>query len=182
MNIFAVAIFCTTKLIPFVYALIGFGLLISIHELGHFIFCKIFKIHTPTFSIGMGPTIFQKQIGTTLFKLSAIPFGGYVEIAGMAEVGQGEQKHAKDTSPNSFCNKSYWQKFLVLMGGIIFNLFFAYLTFSILLITGMPQAKEMSIKIDSVKKDLSLNNSIYAQKTLLFQSINTSSAKHLRIS
>jgi len=152
MNVFAIAIFCTTKLIPFIYALIGFGLLIAIHEFGHFIFCKIFKIHTPTFSIGMGPTLFQKQIGKTLFKLAAIPLGGYVEIAGMDEVGQGDQNHAKDSGPHSFCNKSYWQKVLVLLGGIIFNLCFAYLTFSILLMAGMPQVKEMCIKIDSIKK------------------------------
>ena len=107
MNLLAIAFFCTTKLIPFIYALIGLGLLIAIHEFGHYVFCKIFKIHTPTFSIGMGPTLFQRKIGTTLFKLAAIPLGGYVEIAGMAEVGQGEQEHANDSGPQSFCNKSY---------------------------------------------------------------------------
>jgi regulator of sigma E protease len=153
MSLFAIAIFCTTKLIPFTYALIGFGLLIAIHEFGHFIFCKIFNIHTPTFSIGMGPTIFQKQVGKTLFRLAAIPLGGYVEISGMAEVGQGDQKYAADSGPESFSNKSYWKRFLVLMGGILFNILFAYLTYSILLIHGMPHAKEMSVKIESIKKD-----------------------------
>ena len=50
-----------------------------------------------------------------------MPIGGYVEIAGMAEVGQGEQEHAKDTGPTSFASKPYWQRFLVLTGGILFN-------------------------------------------------------------
>ena len=98
MNLFAFIVLSFSKIIPLVYALIGFGLLIAVHEFGHFIFCKIFKIHTPTFSIGMGPKIFQKQIGETNFVLSAFPLGGYVEIAGLAEVGQGDQKHSKDLS------------------------------------------------------------------------------------
>ena len=61
---------------------------------GHFLFCKLFNIRTPTFSIGFGPRIFKKKIGDTEFALSAIPLGGYVEIAGSAEMGQGEQKDA----------------------------------------------------------------------------------------
>ena len=66
--------------------ILGMGFLIGFHELGHFVFCKIFKIGTPTFSIGFGPKIYSKKIGGTNFTLSAIPLGGFVEIAGAAEV------------------------------------------------------------------------------------------------
>ena len=122
----AFAIAFQSKLLPFIYAIIGFGLLITVHEFGHFFFCKLFGIYTPSFSIGMGPKILEKKIGTTNFKISALPIGGYVEIAGLAETGQGEQQHAQQEGENSFKNKPYWQKALVICGGVIFNLFLAY--------------------------------------------------------
>ena len=119
------AMMCVMKLLPLAYALIGFGLLITVHECGHFFFCKLFGIRTPTFSIGMGPTLYQRNIGQTNFRLALVPIGGYVEIAGMAEVGQGEQAHAEDAGPDSFSSKPFWQRFLVLIGGILFNSLFA---------------------------------------------------------
>ena len=117
----------------------GIGFLIGFHELGHFIFCKLFKISTPSFSIGMGPQLIKKKIGETTFSLSALPLGGYVEIAGMAEVGQGDQKEAGRRDKHSFASKPYYQKLLVLSGGIIFNLIFAYLAFIFLFMAGIPK-------------------------------------------
>lgn len=142
-----------TRFLPLFYALVGFGLLITIHECGHFLFCKLFKIHTPTFSIGMGPTLLKRKVGKTNFRLALIPIGGYVEIAGMSEVGQGEQKHALDVGSTSFASKPYWQRFLVLMGGILFNILFAYAAFSALYMVGMPVAKEVSLVVSSVSKE-----------------------------
>ena len=85
MSLYAINIMFFTKFLPFLYALIGFGLLITIHEFGHFLFCKMFKIHTPTFSIGMGPTIYKRKIWETNFRLAIIPIGGYVEISTTGE-------------------------------------------------------------------------------------------------
>jgi regulator of sigma E protease len=119
--------------------LLGLGLLVGFHELGHFLFCKLFKIRTPSFSIGMGPKVLTKKIGDTEFALSAIPIGGYVEIAGAAEVGQGAQKEASSRDPYSFAVKPYWQKLMVMIGGILFNLIFAYIVFSGLFYIGMPK-------------------------------------------
>jgi regulator of sigma E protease len=121
-------------------ALIGVGFLIGFHELGHFLFCKLFNIHTPSFSIGFGPKLISKRIGNTDFSLSAIPLGGYVEIAGAAEVGQGEQEHAHSTDETSFANKPYYQKMLVMFGGIMFNLIFAYTALIALCAMGLPAA------------------------------------------
>ncbi len=142
------------NVLPFLYALAGFGLLITIHEFGHFIFCKIFGVHTPTFSIGMGPTIFRKKIGETNFRLALIPIGGYVEIGGLAEVGQGDQAHAHDIGSSSFSVKPYWQRFFILMGGILFNLIFAYFVFIGLFLTGMPIQKEVELVVKSVSKEV----------------------------
>lgn len=120
--------------------LIGFAILVGVHEFGHFVFAKVANIHTPSFSIGFGPAIVQRKIGETDFKLSAIPLGGYVEIAGLAEVGQGDQKEAVRTDERSFASKPYYLKMLVLLGGIMFNLLFAYLAFILLVLFGMPQS------------------------------------------
>lgn len=124
------------NIIPLLLSVIGFGFLIIIHELGHFLFCKLFGVHTPTFSIGFGPRIIEKKIGETNFRLSAIPFGGYVEMAGNAEIGQGDQAFAQATGDNSFASKAYWQKFFIMCGGIIFNFISAYIIFCALFMIG----------------------------------------------
>lgn len=129
------------QLIFLILGLVGIGLLITVHELGHFLFCKLFSVRTPTFSIGFGPKLFSKKIGDTEFALSAIPLGGYVEIAGSAEMGQGEQKDAHSTDKHSFANKPWYQKVIIMLGGISFNLIFAYLVMIILFMVGIPSTK-----------------------------------------
>ncbi|RTL05941.1 hypothetical protein EKK58_06945 [Candidatus Dependentiae bacterium] len=119
----------------------GLAFLIAFHELGHFIFCKLFNIYTPSFSIGFGPVLLAKKIGTTLFKLSIIPLGGYVEIAGSQELGQGEQLHSQAQDETSFAKKPFWQKFLVMIGGILFNLIFAYIAFIATFWIGAPKTQ-----------------------------------------
>lgn len=121
--------------------LIGINFLVGFHELGHFLFCKLFNIRTPTFSIGFGPFIASKKIGETTFALSSIPLGGYVEIAGAAEIGQGEQKEAHARDKGSFAMKPYWQKLLVMLGGILFNLIFAYAALIFLFMIGLPKTE-----------------------------------------
>ncbi len=128
-----------TSLIYLFIGILGITFLIGFHELGHFAFAKLFSVRVPSFSIGFGPTIIKKKIGDTVFKLSAIPLGGYVEIAGMQEVAQGEQKEAQRTDQHSFAAKPYWQKLLILLGGIFFNLLFAYFAFILLFAVGMPK-------------------------------------------
>jgi regulator of sigma E protease len=106
-------------------AILGVGLIIGIHELGHFSFCKLFGIKTPTFSIGFGPSLYQKKIYGTTFRLALFPIGGYVEIAGMdASIGTNKE--------GSFDTKPYYQKALVILGGVIFNFLFTIITFLLL--------------------------------------------------
>lgn len=124
--------------------IVGVGLVVGFHELGHFTFCKIFRVKTPSFSIGFGPKLLNKQIGDTLFSISAIPFGGYVEIAGIQEVGQGEQKDAFRRDEFSFSEKPYYQKLLILSGGILFNIIMAYFIMVILFSIGAPKSPLLS--------------------------------------
>lgn len=127
----------------------GMGFLIGFHELGHFLFAKLFKIRIPSFSLGFGPRLLTKKIGETEFCLSAIPFGGYVEIAGAAEVGQGDQKEAFATDKGSFASKPFYQKLCVMLGGILFNLGFAYFSMIFLFAVGIPKTPLMPMAIIS---------------------------------
>lgn len=127
----------------------GIGVLIGIHEFGHLIFAKLFGVRAPSFSIGMGPALWRKKIGETEFKVCAIPVAGYVEIAGLAEVGQGEQQQAKATDAGSFSQKAWWKRALILTGGVLFNVILAYIIFTLLFVTGMP--KSLFYQAESMK-------------------------------
>ena len=129
-------LWCNLPLI--ILAILGIGFLIIFHECGHFIFAKLFDVKTPSFSIGFGPRLFEKKVGETTFAVSAIPLGGYVEMAGSPEVGQGEQLEAHDTSDRSFNSKPYWQKMCIIAGGIVFNVIFAFAALAFLLSQGAP--------------------------------------------
>ena len=125
--------------LPFVIAAIfGIGFLIVFHELGHLLFAKLFNVFAPSFSIGFGPRLLEVKLGETTYALSAIPLGGYVELAGSPEIGQGEQAHAEVTDDRSFSSKPFWQKFIIMLGGIGFNILFAYIVLSILFTMGAP--------------------------------------------
>lgn len=99
----------TKNLLYFLSGLIGISLIILIHEMGHFLLAKFFNIPTPLFSIGFGPSLYSFSIGQTVFKIAAIPFGGYVEM-----------------NETIFATLSYLPKLLILVAGIVFNLIFAY--------------------------------------------------------
>lgn len=122
---------------------LGMGFLIGFHELGHFLFAKLFNIRVPSFSLGFGPVLLSTKFGETDFCLSAIPFGGYVEIAGAGEVGQGEQKEAHATDSRSFAVKPFYQQLMVMLGGILFNLAFAYAAMIIIFMAGIPKTPLM---------------------------------------
>lgn len=132
-------LFSTTQGILTVFAaLFGIGFLIGIHEFGHFLFCKLFNVSTPSFSIGFGPKIWSKKIGDTEFSLAAIPLGGYVEMAGNYEPGQGDQAEAQRNDERSISQKPLWQKLFIICGGIIVNMMFAYLSMIIVFACGTP--------------------------------------------
>ena len=138
------------KIVPLAGSILAFLSIVTVHEFGHFIFCKIFNVRTPTFSVGIGPVLFKREFWGTEFQLALLPLGGFVEIGGLSEPGQGEQEHAQDESEQSFTTKPYWQKMLILWGGICFNLIFAFLIYSGLFLNGMPKSKIQEIKITTV--------------------------------
>ena len=111
--------------------IVGFGFLIFIHELGHFMFAKLFKIRVDRFSIGYPPRLFGKKIGETDYCLSAIPFGGYVKIAGMVDESLDKDALHEEPKPWEFRSKPWIQRAAVLTAGSFMNLLFAFIVFCI---------------------------------------------------
>src|SRR6185369_7104477 len=111
--------------------LIVIGIIILIHEFGHFLMAKLFRIPVAAFSLGFGPRIFGFRMKETEYKISAIPLGGYVKIHGM------EDQEATPDDPNSFYNRPRWQRFLVLFMGVGFNWLLAIILITIALTMGL---------------------------------------------
>ena len=74
-----------SKVWPFLVAILFFGIVIMFHELGHFLFAKLFKVKVNEFSIGMGPAIFKKKKDDTNYAVRILPIGGYVSMEGEDE-------------------------------------------------------------------------------------------------
>jgi len=109
------------------------GILVTIHEFGHFIVAKKCGVHIYEFSIGMGPLI-HKHMGKDKIQYSirALPIGGYVQMAG--EVEEDDKKVKKD---KFMCNKPWWQRLLILCAGVTMNFILAFiLLFTVALIWG----------------------------------------------
>ncbi|MBR1591987.1 MAG: site-2 protease family protein [Ruminococcus sp.] len=96
-----------------VIALIIFGLIVTVHEFGHFICAKLSGIGVVEFSVGMGPKIIQKQKGETMYSLRALPLGGYCAMEG--------EDSSDETNPKSFRNAKLWKRIIVLAAGAFMN-------------------------------------------------------------
>jgi len=138
-----------STLVAFVLTL---GIVIIIHELGHFSVCKWTGIYVKTFSIGFGPKILHKRYGETEYALSVVPFGGYVKMAGggvleeIQDTGTGEDHQypigtdegdraaalRDDAIPpeRHFRNRPPWQRLAVVMAGPLANLLLAFLIYT----------------------------------------------------
>ncbi len=111
------------SLIPFLVFAIILSFLVFIHELGHFLTAKKFKIGVPEFGMGIPPRIWGKKFGETLYSINWLPFGGFVRIKGEDY----EDYDPKDKT--NFINKKPWQKSVVLLAGIFMNLMVAFVIF-----------------------------------------------------
>lgn len=109
-----------TFLITIVKLLIIICVVATVHEFGHFIISKLFKVQVNEFAIGFGPKIFQKKFGSTVYSLRCIPLGGYCAIEG--EDGNSE-------SENSFANINWYKKILILIAGVVMNAILAIVIF-----------------------------------------------------
>ncbi|HKC64930.1 MAG TPA: RIP metalloprotease RseP [Pyrinomonadaceae bacterium] len=107
-------------LLAFIFIL---GAAVVIHEFGHFIVAKLLKIRVETFSVGFGPRLWGRKWGTTDYRVSAIPLGGYVKLGGDESNAPIEGEGATDIPPEEqFMLRPRWQKFLVAVAGPVMNI------------------------------------------------------------
>ena len=123
-----------------IYAILIFCFLIFVHELGHFLVAKACGVQVNEFAIGMGPAIYKKQKGETLYAVRVFPIGGYCAMEGEDEDSE---------NPRAFNNQPAWQRALVLAAGSFMNL----LTCVVLLIIIAFWAGQATTTIDQVTAD-----------------------------
>ncbi len=101
------------------------GLIILVHELGHFLAARAVGIRVDRFSIGFGPKIAAIQRGETEYRLSWVPLGGYVKMAGMIDESLENPDHYDPNDQRLFLNRKLWQKVLTVSAGVIMNMVLA---------------------------------------------------------
>jgi regulator of sigma E protease len=105
------------------------GILVFVHEFGHFIVAKAFKIGVPVFSLGFGPRLWGFRRKETDYRVSAVPLGGYVRLAG------DEADESRTGAPEEFLSRPRWQRFLVFVAGASFNIVLAVVVMTIVFAT-----------------------------------------------
>ncbi|MCD8174881.1 MAG: RIP metalloprotease RseP [Phascolarctobacterium sp.] len=119
-------------MITILAAIFVFGVLVTVHEFGHFITAKMTGMRVDEFSIGFGPKIYQQKEGDTLYSLRIIPLGGYNKIAGMDP--------DDPEGPNSFKSKTVPARMLVIISGVLMNFLLPVVLFSgIFMIKGIER-------------------------------------------
>ena len=116
-----------------ILVIIILGVLVFVHEFGHFLMAKWTNTRVDEFAIGFKPTLFSKKYGETTYMVNLVPFGGYVKIPGEDPADIKEQ-----SDPRSMHNKSRWQKAVILFGGILFNIIFAWILIIGIFTAGIP--------------------------------------------
>lgn len=146
-----------------VIIVIGLALSIGLHEIGHLLPAKLFKVKVTQYMIGFGPTIFSRRKGETEYGVKAIPLGGYISMIGMFPPAKGERAHedstgffrglvqdARDSSAESiapgdedraFYRLPVWKRIIIMFGGPLMNLVLAVVLFGVLFMgIGVQQA------------------------------------------
>lgn len=119
-----------------IIAVIILGLLVFVHEFGHFITAKMSGMRVEEFSIGMGPHIYEVTKGDTLYSLRIFPFGGYVRVTGEAYTEESEETTAEILDPDDsrrYPNRPIWQRFIFCLAGSGMNYLTALVLFTALI-------------------------------------------------
>jgi len=115
-----------------VISLLVLSFLIFFHELGHFLFARLFGVYVERFSIGFGKVIYSKVVNGTEYALSAIPLGGYVKMKGQDDADP--TRISRD--PDSYTAKPPWQRILILLGEPLFNFLLAFVLYYAIALMG----------------------------------------------
>lgn len=146
------------------------GVVASIHEFGHFLFAKLFKMKVDEFAIGFGKALCSKEYKGTKFSLRCLPLGGYCAIDG--EDGESDNE-------NAFCNKHWFKRIIVLVAGVLFNAILATVIFVSINLPGFTYTNVITdMDETSIAYEIGLRNgdkitSINGKKINVIQDIST---------
>ena len=124
----------------FLITVVVFGVLIFVHELGHFIAARIFGVRINEFAIGMGPKIFSykgKKSGT-LYSLRLLPIGGYNSME-----GEDGETGGEEISEDSFCCKPVWQRMIIIVAGAFMNILLGFIIMSVIVLNTKQYASNV---------------------------------------
>ena len=111
--------------------ILSFSILVTLHELGHFIPAKLFNCRVDKFYLFFDPwfSIWKKKKGETEYGIGWVPFGGYVKIAGMIDESMDKEQMNKPPEPHEFRSKPAWQRLIIMIGGVLVNVVLAIVIF-----------------------------------------------------
>ena len=135
-----------------IYFIIVLGILVFIHEFGHFVLAKKLGVGVLTFSLGFGPKLIGRKLGETQYQISAVPLGGFVKL-----IGENSEEEVKEEDrPRSFFFQPIWKRALIIFAGPFFNLLLSLVIFcSIFIVFGIPQEQlPLPSKIGGLNPDL----------------------------
>jgi regulator of sigma E protease len=130
-----------------ILGLLGLSLLVFIHELGHFLAAKYCGVRVLTFSIGFGKKLLKISRGGTIYCISAIPFGGYVAMAGE------NPEQVREDKPDDFHIQPIWKRALIAFAGPAFNVVFAYFLLTGIYMLGNPEPISDKLIVGVVERD-----------------------------
>tara|TARA_B100001057_G_scaffold105374_1_gene102945 strand:- start:715 stop:2061 length:1347 start_codon:yes stop_codon:yes gene_type:complete len=138
--------------------ILSLSLIIVLHELGHYLPAKYFKIKVEKFYLffDIKYSLFKKKIGETEWGIGWLPLGGYVKIAGMIDESMDKEQMSKPPEPWEFRSKPTWQRLIIMLGGVTVNFILA-----IIIYIGLAYAYgSSSVSLDSIKDGFEINNPI----------------------
>lgn len=115
--------------------LLSLSILIVLHELGHFLFARLFKTRVEKFYLFFDPwfSLFKVKKGDTEYGIGWLPLGGYVKISGMIDESMDKEQLSKPPQPYEFRSKPSWQRLLIMLGGVIVNLILGFVIYTMIL-------------------------------------------------
>jgi regulator of sigma E protease len=126
-----------TILIKALQLILSLSILVIIHEFGHFLFARLFKIRVEKFYLFFNPWFslfkYKPKNSDTEYGIGWLPLGGYVKISGMIDESMDKEQMALPPQPWEFRTKPAWQRLLVMVGGVLFNFILAIIIFSMML-------------------------------------------------
>jgi regulator of sigma E protease len=125
------------------------GLMILVHELGHFLAARLFRVRVDVFSFGMGPRLFGLRRGPTDYRLSLFPIGGYVKLAGA------DPSEQRAGTPDEYLSRPRWQRATIACAGPVMNVVAAIVLMTAVFLVGLPRPAflDQPARVGLVEKD-----------------------------